>query len=229
MVLREAVGTRTRQRIREAWAKLDAEAAALGLMARFRLALVAFGDGQMNLMWDVCSDERLLAHVQEGDEQLPQLALQGWAEQRDVRRIRDFVVSLNRARQLHGLPVCAAVMVHAAIALAGWEPATADRLAQKAFPVLPPDVRAELMRRSDREVALGLLVAPLPENEKVFWMRCLRGGSPAESWSGPEARKLLSSLLSLCGPKWPGFSALASALPPEQWQSLVAALNQLRR
>ena len=227
VALREAVESRARQRVRDCWAKLDVEAAYLGLRERFHLAMEAFNKAPITLLSDVCTDERLLAHLQDGDVQLTHAALKGWTAQRDVRRIRDFIASLNRARDLHSLPECAVVMVWTAVAMAAWEPETANRLAQKAFPVLPPQNRAELIQRADLEISYGRLVSALPETDKIFWLACLRGQPPSTAWGDMDGRKLLSNLLRHCGPKWPGLDVLSTSLPEEQWKRLVAALKHL--
>lgn len=227
--LSEAVKSRARQRLRDAWARFDAEAASLGLKERFHLAMSAFDKAPIVLLADVCTDERLLAHVGEGEVQLVHAALKGWTDQRDVRRMREFVASLNRARTLHPLPECAMVMIWTAVALAAWEPETASRLAHKAYPALPPEQRTELVQRAEWEVQLGRLVTALPETERLFWLACLHGRPPSDSWGDPEGRRLLSNLLRLCGPKWEGFGILARAMPEDPWKRLVAAINLLAR
>ncbi|MDB6137000.1 MAG: putative heat-shock protein, partial [Verrucomicrobiaceae bacterium] len=171
--MRDAIASRARQRIRDSWEALDAESAHLDRTSRFHFAMTAFDDAQKTWLPDVCTDARLLAHVLDGEVLLPQLALKGWMEKQDGRRIREFVTSLNRARALHTLPECAIVMVSAAMALAPWEPETAHRLSQKAFPLLPPHLRSELMEKAEHAMSLGRLVAPLPEAEKMFWLSCL--------------------------------------------------------
>ena len=227
--LREAVQSRARQRVRDAWARLDAEAALMSLNDRFHLAMNAFDKAPIALLSDVCTDERLLAHVQAGEVQLVHAALKGWTDQRDVRRIREFVAGLNRARQLHSLPECAMVMIWTAMALAAWEPETASRLAQKAYPGLTPEDREQLIQRAELEVHLGRLVAVLPEGERLFWLACMHGRPPSDSWGDPEGRKLLLNVLHLCGPRWEGFSILSRTLKEEQWQRLVAAIKMLGR
>lgn len=224
-----AIGSRARQRVREAWAKLDAEAVYLSLSERLHLAMNAFNQAPIALLSDVCTDERLLAHVRDGELQLAHAALKGWTEQRDSRRIRDFVTSLNRARSMHSLPDCALVMVWTSVAIAAWEPETANRLAQKAYPALPTQDRAELMQRAELEISLSRLVMVLPETEKLFWLACLRGHPPSASWGDVDGRKMLTNRLQLCGPNWPGFNVLSQSLPEDQWQRLVAALNGLLR
>ena len=225
--LRHAIESRARQRVRDSWSKLDTEAAYLPLRERFHLAMSVFSGAPVTLLAEVCSDERLLAHIQDGDVQLAHAALKGWTEQRDARRIREFIGSLNRARSMHSLPECAIVMVWTAVALAAWEPETANRLAQKSFPALPPQNRAELMQRVDLEVSLGRMVAALPETDKFFWLACLRGKPPSASWGDQEGRRLLVNLMRLCGAQWPGFQVLAATLPPDHWLRLKAAINTL--
>lgn len=73
-------------------------------------------------------------------------------------------VILREMKRIAGTEACAMAMVETAVALGAWQPDVANRLAQKAFPHLPTDRRAELVSAVDHEAAIGRVLGPLPND-----------------------------------------------------------------
>lgn len=228
--LRTAVASKLRQKVRLAWAAYEeaAEKHALSKDSRWLLFIELFA-GNIPLLADVCTDERLLEHLKWGEMRLLRLVTDFWSKQGDAKRLDEFCVSLNRQRQLVESETGALAMVVTAIALGAWNPEQAARFAQRAFPRLPTSQRTELAGAVDFETMLGRLVGPLPQAFKIPWVEVLRHGETEKRWNKIITRDMVVALLRYCGPKWPGLAILSQKLTPESWQELKTMAESMLR
>ncbi len=216
--LQTAVASKLRQKVRIAWAAYEeaAEKHELSRESRWLLFIELFA-GNLPLLADTCTDERLLEHLKCGEMRLLRLVTELWSKQGDAKRLDEFCVSLNRQRQLVDSETGAMAMVLTAIALGAWNHELAARLAQRAFPRLPTTQRTELTDRVDFETMLGRLVGPLPQQYKILWVEVLRHGDTEKPWKQLITRDMVVALLRYCGPQWPGLPVLSQKLTPEAW------------
>lgn len=228
-LLESAIQSRIRQKIRIAWERIDLVAAEAGqrltsitalVLCRFRV--------DWTLLSEVCTNERLMKHVENSDPVLPRVVIKQWGCNAEIRRLLEFAVTLNRAKHLSESSVTAQTMVQLALALGPWDPEAANRLAQKAFPNLPTTEKADLMVLLDREIMIGRLLFALPQDTKPFWLRLLKGAGEEINWSDPGSQRALIVLAKTCGPRWGGFALLQSVLSAERWAALLAAAQSLR-
>ncbi|MGV3658850.1 MAG: hypothetical protein ACO1TE_01660, partial [Prosthecobacter sp.] len=154
--LRQAVSSKVRQKVRIAWAGYEAAAEKHDLTKDSRwLLFIELFAGNVPLLADSCTDERLLEHIKFGEMRLLRLVTDVWSKQGDAKRMDEFCVSLSRQRQLADSETGALAMVVVAIALGAWNPEQSARLAQRAFPRLPTSQRTELASMVDFETMLG--------------------------------------------------------------------------
>lgn len=228
--LRQAFISKVRQKVRIAWAAYEeaADKHDLSKESRWLLFIEIFA-GNIPLLADACTDERLLEHLKHGEMRLLRLVSDYWSKQADAKRLDEFCVSLSRQRQLADSENGAMAMVVAAIAIGAWNPEQAARLAQRAFPRLPTSQRTELAGMVDFETMLGRLVGPLPQPFKIPWVEVLRHGETEKPWNQIITRDMVVALLRYCGPKWPGLSILSQQLRPESWLELKAMAESMLR
>lgn len=228
--MRQAVLSKVRQKVRIAWAAYEeaAEKNDMGKESRWLLFIEVFA-GNIPLLADACTDERLLEHLKHGEMRLLRLVTGYWSKQADAKRLDEFCVSLTRQRQLADSENGALAMVVAAIALGAWNPEQAARLAQRAFPRLPTSQRTELAGMVDFETMLGRLVGPLPQHFKMPWVEVLRHGEAEKPWNQIITRDMVVALLRYCGPQWPGLSFLSQRLKPESWLELKELAESMLR
>lgn len=228
--LRVAVTSKLRQKVRIAWAAYEeaAQKHDLSMESRWLLFIDLFA-GNIPLLADACSDERLLEHLKCGEMRLLRLVTDLWSKQGDAKRLDEFCVSLNRQRQLVESETGALAMVVTAIALGAWNPEQAARLAQRAFPRLPTSQRTELTGMVDFETMLGRLVGPLPQQFKIPWVEVLRHGENEKPWNQMITRDMVVALLRYCGTKWPGLPVLSQKLKPESWQAFKRLAESMLR
>lgn len=229
--LRAAIASRVRQKVRIAWAAFEEEALKRDLSAetRWRLFIEQFAGQSVLLLADCCTDERLLDHLKLGEMRLLRLVTDIWSKQGDAKRLDEFVVSLNRQRDLVSSETGAMALAVTAIALGAWNPEQAARFASRAFPKLPTHMRTELAERIDFETMLGRLVEPLPQLMKIPWVEALRLGDSERPWSEVITREMVIAMLRCCGTQWPGLPVLHQRLKPESWAELKALAESLLR
>ena len=230
VALKTAEASKLRQKVRIAWAAYEeaAEKHDLNRESRWLLFIDIFA-GNIPLLADACTDERLLEHLKCGEMRLLRLVTDLWSKQGDAKRLDEFCVSLNRQRQLVESEIGALAMVVTAIALGAWNPEQAARLAQRAFPRLPTSQRTELTGMVDFETMLGRLVGPLPQQFKIPWVEVLRHGDSEKPWNQMISRDMVVALLRYCGPKWPGLPILSQKLKPEAWMELKTLAESMLR
>lgn len=229
-VLRHAVGSKARHKIRMAWAAYE-EACTRHPSApneRWELFINTFS-GQTELLADACADDFILAQIRLEDLRLLRLVSAVWGMRGDAKRLDEFCVSLSRQRSLAESETGAYAMVVTALALGPWSPDLASRLAQRAFPRLPTSQRTELTALVDRETMIGRLVGPLPSAAKPAWITLLRHGDRERPWKEMVNRDMLITLLRFCGPQWPGFAILAQTLTTQSWAEMKSVLEMLMR
>jgi hypothetical protein len=228
--LKTAVASKLRHKVRAAWAAYEeaAEKHDLNMESRWLLFIDIFA-GNIPLLADACTDERLLEHLKCGEMRLLRLVTDLWSKQGDAKRLDEFCVSLNRQRQLVESETGALAMVVTAIALGAWNPEQAARLAQRAFPKLPTSQRTELTGMVDFETMLGRLVGPLPQQFKIPWVEVLRHGEGEKPWNQMISRDMVVALLRYCGPKWPGLPILTQKLKPESWAAFKNLAESMLR
>lgn len=229
-VLRQAVASKVRQKVRTAWAGYEAATEKHDLTKESRwLLFIELFAGNIPLLADSCTDERLLEHIKFGEMRLLRLVTDLWSRQGDAKRLDEFCVSLSRQRQLADSEPGALAMVVTAIALGAWNPEQSARLAQRAFPRLPTSQRTELAGMVDFETMLGRLVGPLPQAYKIPWVEVLRYGEGDKPWNEVITRDMVVALLRFCGPSWPGLAVLGQRLKPESWLELKALAESMLR
>jgi hypothetical protein len=229
-LLRQAVSSKARQKVRIAWAAYEEARVSHPSLSDevWELFIDAFS-GQMDLLAGACTDDFILARLRLNDLRLLRLVSTIWSAQGEAKRLDEFCVSLSRQRNLSESETGAHAMVVAALALGPWSPDLASRLAQRAFPRLPTTQRGELTALVDRETMIGRLVGPLPATAKPAWIFLLRHGDRDRPWKEIVSREMLITLLRHCGPQWPGFGLLAQCLKPQSWSEMKSALEMLLR
>lgn len=228
--LKQAVGSKARQKVRIAWAAYENTCASYPALPEecWELFIDAFS-GQVDLLADACTDDFILARLRLNDLRLLKLVSTVWGAKGEAKRLDEFCVSLSRQRSLAESETGAHAMVVAALALGPWSPELASRLAQRAFPRLPTTQRNALTAQVDRETMIGRLVGPLPAMAKPAWILLLRHGDRDRPWKEIVSREMLITLLRHCGPQWPGFGLLAQSLKPQSWSEMKSVLEMLLR
>lgn len=228
--LRAAITARVRQKIRIAWAAYDeaVEKHDLSRESRWLIFMDVF-QGNIQLLAEACTDERLIEHLKDGEMRLVRLVTDVWSKTGDAKRLDEFCVSLNRQRDLANSETGAMALAVTAIALAAWNPEQAARFAQRAFPKLPTSQRSELAERIDYETQLGRLVANLPQPFKIPWIEALRLGDSERPWNEMITRDMVIAVLQHYGPKWLGLPILHQRLKPAAWMELKELAESLLR
>lgn len=113
--------------------------------------------------------------------------------------------------------------------LAFYDSATAEKLTNAAFGILPPGPdRDYVMAQIEHRVALGKVFGVVKLSHIPFWetQLCESGDIASLDWNSDQAQRALRYIRLEMSPDWAGFGILHQILPPPVWQKLESDVRE---
>lgn len=158
---------------------------------------------------------------------LPRSVMDFWHSQADYRRLVALAKLLLARVPPPDHPVAVFCMAQLAGLLAFSHANGAEKLADKAYPHLPPGSREWVMERLDRRLAAGKHFRGLDPRQARFWEhRLFDAGDETFDWSTPSAQAALSYLTMNRRSDWSGLPMIRSVVPELIFSDLERRLRR---
>jgi hypothetical protein len=152
-----------------------------------------------------------------------------WKAMLDMEKLNAASQVILQAGSQPQSPATAVAICRFANLLAVHNPAMANRLLNKCFPLLPTSQRPRLSATVEARIGIGKLLHGVPPQHQAFWEERLCEPDRTVDWSAERAQKALHHLQANFGHSWQGYSILRPILPPQELQRLEKASEIMQR